>query len=83
MKLNEQKHEIKNLQTELWKQRRKFDKIITANEISVEGSEHHELKDLMASCETEFEKSFPISTSRQRLFWEQRMSFVLCVLTLY
>ncbi|KAH3836205.1 hypothetical protein DPMN_109575 [Dreissena polymorpha] len=83
MKLNEQKHEIKNLQTELWKQRREFDKIITANGISVEGSEHHELKDLMASCETEFEKSFPISTSRQRLFWEQQMSFVLCVLTLY
>ncbi|KAH3858822.1 hypothetical protein DPMN_101462 [Dreissena polymorpha] len=79
MKLNEQNHEIKKLQTELWKQRREFDKIITANGISVEGSEHHELKDLMASCETEFEKSFPISTSRQRLFWEQQMSFAKTV----
>ncbi|KAH3783282.1 hypothetical protein DPMN_161217 [Dreissena polymorpha] len=29
----------------------------------------------MASCEPEFEKSFPVSTSRQRLFWEQQMSF--------
>ncbi|KAH3887964.1 hypothetical protein DPMN_011986 [Dreissena polymorpha] len=29
----------------------------------------------MASCGTEFEKSFPLSTSRQRLFWEHQMSF--------
>ena len=72
-KINQQKTEINSLQHEVWKLKREISQEIQKKGVTVQKHEHKELSELMAVCTPEFQKAFPDSNSRQRLFWEQQM----------
>ena len=75
-KLREQKSEIDSLQNTVRQLKRKFEKEIQTVGVSVKDHEHMELSDLMSSCTGDFNKAFPNSSSRQRLFWEQQFDCI-------
>ena len=70
-KLCEQKSEIDSLQQTVRQLKRKFEKEMNTVK---ESDEHLDLSELMSPCN--FEKAFPNSSSRQRLFLEQQLECI-------
>ncbi|XP_053384388.1 uncharacterized protein LOC128550119 [Mercenaria mercenaria] len=57
-KLDEQKNEIKSLKEEMIRTKREFDKMKTKVGMKMETNQHNKVKDLKASCQSEFEKLY-------------------------
>jgi len=75
-KLREQKTEINSLQHQVWKLERQYEQSIRVEGVKVKDHENREMSDLMAACSSEFSQSFPDSSCRQWLFWEQQQQRV-------
>lgn len=67
-KLDQQRVEMKSLNSELSKLRRKCEKEIDTKGVQLQDSESSEMKDFMAVCREDVERSFPDENCFQRLF---------------
>ncbi|CAG2199465.1 THAP9 [Mytilus edulis] len=76
-KIEQQKTEMRTLSSEVEKLKRQLHKQILQNGVTFSNpiAENIEMKDLMSTCQNDFEQAFPNPNSLQRLFWEQQIKF--------
>lgn len=74
-KLDQQRVEMKSLNSELSKLRRKCEQEIDTKGVQLQDSESSEMKDFMAVCREDVERSFPDENCFQRLFWDQQCKY--------
>lgn len=74
-KLDQQRMEMKSLNSELSKLRRKREKEIDTKGVQLQDSESGEMKDFMAVCREDVERSFPDENCFQCLFWDQQCKY--------
>ncbi|XP_063403610.1 uncharacterized protein LOC134687330 [Mytilus trossulus] len=76
-KIEQQKTEMRTLSSEVEKLKRQIHKQILQNGVTFSNpsTENIEMKDLMSTCQNDFEQAFPNPNSLQRLFWEQQVKF--------
>ncbi|CAC5369285.1 THAP9 [Mytilus coruscus] len=76
-KIEQQKTEMRTLSSEVEKLKRQLHKQILQNGVTFNNPsvENIELKDLMSTCQNDFEQAFPNPNSLQRLFWEQQIKY--------
>jgi len=68
-KIFQQKEKINNLQNEIARVQRQFQKDVANSGVTLNTCQSMEMKDAMAVCTDEMEKAFPDANSYQRLFW--------------
>jgi hypothetical protein len=68
-KIFQQKEKINNLQDEIGRVQRQFQKDVANSGVTLNTCQSMEMKDAMAVCTDEMEKAFPDANSYQRLFW--------------
>lgn len=73
-KLDQQRVEMKSLNRELSKLRQKCEQEIDTKGVQLQDSESSEMKDFMAVCREDVERSFPDENRFQRFFWENSAS---------
>lgn len=73
-KLDQQRVEMKSLNRELSKLRQKCEQEIDTKGVQLQDSESSEMKDFMAVCREDVERSFPDENCFQRLFWTNSAS---------
>lgn len=74
-KLDQQRVEMKSFNTELSKLRRKCEKDIDTKGVQLQDSESSEMKDFMAVCREDVERSFSDENCFQRLFSDQQCKY--------
>lgn len=74
-KLDQQRVEMKSLNRELSKLRQKCEQEIDTIGVQLQDSESSEMKDFMAVCREDVERSFPDENCFQRLFWDQQCKY--------
>lgn len=74
-KLDQQRVEMKSLNRELSKLRQKCEQEIDTKGVQLQDSESSEMKDFMAVCREDVERSFPDENCFQRLFWDQQCKY--------
>lgn len=72
-KLDQQRVEMKSLHRELSKLRQKCEQEIDTKGVQLQ--ESSEMKDFMAVCREDVERSFPDENCFQRLFWDQQCKY--------